>query len=240
MIAIPAIDIMNGQCTRLLRGDFSRQTAYQTDPLDQARMFQDAGIPCLHLVDLDGAKEGKPHNLKTLEKIASNTGLRIDYGGGIRNANHIRDALNAGASQVNLGTMLFGEHMFAEQLLRSFGHDRLIASIDLREGKVAVKGWQEQTTLGAQEAIALLYKLGWKWFSVTDTGRDGTMQGVNADLFHPLVKAFPRARIIGGGGVARAADLNLMETAGLYAAIIGKAIFEGKISLNELTKYQAC
>jgi phosphoribosylformimino-5-aminoimidazole carboxamide ribotide isomerase len=240
MIAIPAIDIMDGQCTRLLRGDFHRRTSYKTSPLSQAGIFQQAGLTHLHLVDLDGAKQGKPYNLKTLEEIAGKTNLQIDYGGGIRSIAHIADALNAGASQINLGTMLYSDHSLIEQLLNRFDSDKLIASVDVRQGKVTIKGWQEQTLLGAAEAISYLYAKGWRWFSVTDTARDGTLKGVDPELFKPLVKAFPNARIIGGGGVGRTDDLELMKECGLYAAIVGKAIFEGNITLDELRKYQSC
>ena len=240
MIAIPAIDIMDGQCTRLLRGDFNRRTRYKANPLSQALAFEDAGLTRLHLVDLDGARKGRPLNLHILEKIAGQTSLQVDYGGGIRKPAHIAGALDAGAAQVNLGTLLFSSADMAGTLLQTFGSERLIASVDVRLGKVAVKGWQEQTGISAMQAIGQLFGQGWSWFSVTDTDRDGTLLGPDPAFYEPLTKAFPEARIIGGGGIGKAADLEVMQACGLYGAITGKAIFEGGILLSELKKYQTC
>lgn len=236
MIVIPAIDILEGRCTRLLRGQFDHRSTYATDPLALARRYEAAGLSRLHLVDLDGVQEGAPKNLRLLERLARQTRLQIDFGGGIRNEAHIRAALEAGASQVNLGTWLWGAGRPAAGLLERFGSERLIASIDVSRGKVAVRGWQEQTRLSAMTAIGMLHKMGWMYFSVTDVERDGTMEGPDPAFYRPLTAAFPNARIIGGGGVASRAHLHAMKQCGLHAAITGKALLEGSIRLDLLAK----
>jgi phosphoribosylformimino-5-aminoimidazole carboxamide ribotide isomerase len=237
MIAIPAIDIIDGKCVRLHRGDFSRQKFYETDPYDQAKAISDAGITHLHLVDLDGAREGIPKNLDVLEKIAAGTSLHIDFGGGIRNYTAIRSALDAGAAQVNTGTFLFVVPEAAETCLALFEASQLIAAVDIRDGKVAVAGWQVQMDSTASTFIEKLLSVGWEWFAVTDISRDGTMEGPNPLFYKPLTTAFPSARFIGGGGIASVDHFHILEDCGLYAAVTGKAIFEGKISLEELALF---
>ncbi len=236
MIAIPAIDIMNGQCVRLFQGDFAQRKSYSTTPLDQARAIEDAGITHLHLVDLDGAKQGKPKNLHVLEQIADGTSLIIDFGGGIRSLANIESVLNAGAKQANIGTLLFSEPDVPQQCVSRFGKDQLIAALDISKGTIAVNGWQVQTSIAAETALKNLISVGWEYFSVTDISRDGTMQGPNPDFYKPLVEAFPNVRFIGGGGVATIDHLILLKNCGLYAAVTGKAVFEGTISLKELVK----
>ncbi len=237
MIAIPAIDIMDGRCVRLLRGDFRQKTTYSADPLDQAKIFEDAGIKCLHLVDLDGAKTGKPQNLQILESIASNTSLMIDYGGGIRQTADVQMALNAGARQVNAGTMLHSNDNTPTALCKAFSAERLIAAVDIRNGYVASHGWQLQTQIPAKDFLELLVGSGWKYVSVTDIGRDGTLAGPDPDFYQPLIKAFPSLAFIGGGGVATTEHLELMSSWGLYGAITGKAIFEGSILPEDLARF---
>jgi phosphoribosylformimino-5-aminoimidazole carboxamide ribotide isomerase len=234
MIAIPAIDIMNGQCVRLFQGDFAQRKSYSTTPLEQARAIEDAGITHLHLVDLDGAKQGKPKNLHVLEQIAAGTSLIIDFGGGIRILDDIENVLNAGAKQANIGTLLFSGPDVPQKCVTRFGKDQLIAALDINKGTIAVNGWQVQTTITAKTAIKDLISVGWEYFSVTDISRDGTMQGPNPDFYKPLVETFPNVRFIGGGGVATIDHLMLLKNCGLYAAVTGKAVFEGTISLKEL------
>lgn len=236
MIVIPAIDIMDGRCVRLLRGDFSQRQSYSTTPLDQARAIEEAGIRHLHLVDLDGARQGKPSNLHVLEQIAANTGLTIDYGGGIRNLQHVQEALDAGASQVNVGTLLFSGQEVPAQCIQQFGKNRLIAAIDINRGKVAVHGWQTQTDMSASEAINSLLRVGWDTIAVTDISRDGTMQGPDDGFYKPLTESFPTIKFIGGGGVASIDHLMMLKEWGLFAAVTGKAIFEGTISLSQLAE----
>ncbi len=236
MIAIPAIDIMDGQCVRLLRGDFAQRKSYSATPLDQAKAIEDAGITHLHLVDLDGAKQGLPKNLHVLEQIAAGTSLNVDFGGGIRSLTDIENALNAGAKQANIGTLLFSREDVPLECVSRFGKEQLIAALDINKGTIAVNGWQVQTSTSAETALQLLLSLGWEYFAVTDISRDGTMQGPNPDFYNPLVNAFPDAKFIGGGGVASAAHLLLLKNCGLYAAVTGKAVFEGMISLKELVE----
>lgn len=237
MIAIPAIDIMGGQCVRLFQGDFAQRKSYHQTPLDQARAIEEAGITHLHLVDLDGARQGSPKNLHILEEIASNTSLHIDFGGGIRSLSNAEVALNAGARQVNIGTFLFSDSDIPRQCIERFGKEQLIAAIDVNQGKVAVHGWQTQTSVTQQQAIADLLASGWEYISVTDISRDGTMKGPNPDFYKPLVAAFPGVKFIGGGGVATLEHLHTLKECGLYAAVTGKAVFEGTISLDQLARF---
>ncbi len=234
MIAIPAIDIMGGSCVRLLRGVFTERSNYSGSPLETAKAIESSGITHLHLVDLDGAREGKPANLKVLETLASQTSLKIDFGGGIRDSAHIRQAIGAGAQQVNLGTFLFSGLEAPEQILAGYGAERLIAALDSKGGKVAIKGWQEQTSRTVEELIRELSELGWTYFAVTDIRRDGTMMGPDPGFYKPLVDAFPEAKIIGGGGVASLEHMKTLKECGLYAAVTGKAVLEGKIPLDAL------
>ncbi len=237
MIAIPAIDIMNASCVRLLKGRFDEQVTYQKSPLETAKTFEEAGITHLHLVDLDGARQGQPVNLPVLEKLSKETSLRIDYGGGIRSMESIREILEAGANKVNLGTFLFSDPKIPRQCIESFGAERLIAAVDIDKGHVAVKGWQQSTETDTRTAIGLLLEAGWRYLSVTDISRDGTMQGPDPDFYRPLTNFWPEAYFIGGGGVASMKDLELLRSCGLYAAVTGKAIFEGKITPEELSRF---
>lgn len=237
MIAIPAIDIMNGSCVRLLKGRFDQQKFYDADPVDMALSIENAGITHLHLIDLDGARQGKPANLKILQEITAATSLKVDFGGGIRDLEDIEKVLLSGAHKVNLGTYLFSAPDIPSMLVKTFGTEKLIAAVDIFKGKVAIKGWQESAGLAANEAMEGLLASGWQYFSVTDIDRDGTMSGPDPSFYKPLVAAFPAARFIGGGGVASMDHLWQLREWGLYAAVTGKAVLEGKISLEALSAF---
>ncbi len=237
MIAIPAIDIMDGSCVRLVKGLFNQKKTYSKTPLDIAKAFEAKGITHLHLVDLDGARMGKPVHLKLLETVAEKTSLQIDYGGGIRSLQSIGDVLSAGAQKVNLGTFLFSRPDIPGRCIESFGQEALIAAVDIKEGKVAVKGWQELAGPDAGEAVEYLLDAGWRYISVTDISRDGTMQGPDPAFYKPLAERYPEVRFIGGGGVASLKDLRMLQSFGLYAAVTGKAILEGKISPEDLSLF---
>ncbi len=234
MIVIPAIDIMDGKCVRLLKGRFDSPTSYSKDPMAMARAFEDEGITNLHLVDLDGAREGKPSNLATLRDIAGKTSLKIDFGGGVRSPELIERVLESGADKVNLGTFLFSSPQLPGELAERFGTEKLIAAIDIDNGMVSLRGWQERSVIPAEKAFEDLLKQGWKYFSVTDISRDGTMQGADPEFYRPLAESFPEAKITGGGGVATVEDLIKLKSCGLYAAITGKAVFEGTLSLKDI------
>lgn len=234
MIAIPAIDLMNGACVRLTKGRFDKKTSYAKSPLELARAIEKAGIEYLHLVDLDGARSGESSNLHVLESLASACSLQIDYGGGIRNMETIRRAREAGASKVNLGTFLFSGPDVPLRCLEEFGAEQLIAAIDVDQDRVAIKGWQESSGRKVSQAMEDLLNIGWKYFSVTDIRRDGTMEGPDPDFYKPLVNSYPSARFIAGGGVATVSHLHLLKSCGVHAAITGKAILEGTVSLQDL------
>ncbi len=237
MIVIPAIDIMNGKCVRLTKGRFDKRMTYEASPLETAKAIEAAGIAHLHLIDLDGAKTGVPANLNILESIASQTGLHIDFGGGIRCMENIQSALDAGANKINLGTFLFSNEEIPRQCILKYGAESLIGAVDVDDQTVAVDGWQKNTGMTSKKAIEALLLAGWKYISVTDIQRDGTFQGPNPEFYQKLVQGHPKAKIIGGGGVASIKDLEVLRSCGLFAAVTGKALFEGRITLKELAKF---
>ena len=227
---IPAIDIIGGKCVRLTRGDYSLMNIYKDDPLEAAMAFQDAGASRLHLVDLDGAKSSKPVNLDVLERIVSKTHLKVEFGGGIKTASALDSAIDAGASYVICGSIAVTDpEMFSSWLACHPG--RIILSLDLRDGLVATRGWLDTSGLTARDVL--------KRFSgsleqavVTRIECDGTLSGVDAGFYESLQGEFPDIDIIVSGGVSSQKDLDACEKAGLRAAIVGKALYEGRIDLK--------
>lgn len=231
---IPAIDIIGGKCVRLYQGDYQQKTEYSSNPLDVAQTFEQAGIKRLHLVDLDGAKEKKPVNLDILKKIAAKTSLTIDYGGGISSTAVIEQALNCGASQVTAGSIAVRQPELMDQWLMQFGSQKLILGADAREGKIAVSGWQEETSWTVMDFITLFYEKGFRYLISTDINRDGALSGPAIDLYNEIKKNFPEMYVIASGGVSSIKDIEKLDRNGIDGVIFGKAFYEGKISLDEL------
>jgi phosphoribosylformimino-5-aminoimidazole carboxamide ribotide isomerase len=238
MKIIPAIDIIDGKCVRLTEGDFARQTTYESTPVEAARRFEAAGFRRLHIVDLDGAKRGSVANLEVLRNIAGNTDLAIDFGGGIKTDDDIEAVFDAGAQIANLGSIAVRDGERLASWIKRFGGERILLAADVRHGKIATGGWQVSTGLDIIEFLQHWKQRGLDQAFVTDVSRDGAMLGPNVSLYQRIKKCVPDLRLVASGGVSSIADLTALRNTGCYGAIIGKAIYEGKLSLGELVKFQ--
>jgi len=230
MLIIPAIDIIEGRCVRLRKGDFNQTTFYELTPLDQAKKFEDLGYKNLHLVDLDGAKLGKPHNLKVLEYMCQKTNLLIDFGGGIRSCEDINIVINSGASQVNLGTILLSSMEIGFELINRFGTEKLIAALDCENFKIKTHGWKENSNQNIFSVIESISNLGFKNFTVTDISKDGMLLGPAYELYKEILIRFSNINLRASGGVSSIKDINLLNELNLEGAIVGKALYEGLIN----------
>jgi phosphoribosylformimino-5-aminoimidazole carboxamide ribotide isomerase len=234
MKIIPAIDIIDGKCVRLTQGDYSQQTTYNENPLEVAKMFEDAGIKYLHLVDLDGAKSGQIVNLAVLENIASKTNLHIDFGGGVKRTEDIQKAFNAGARQVTCGSIAVKEPATVLEWLQEYGANKLIVGADVKDRHIAVNGWKETTPLDIEDLLHTYISEGLDTVICTDIATDGMLQGPNFRLYEDLVDTFPSIRLIASGGVSSLEDVRRLGEMELEGVIIGKALYEGRITLKEL------
>jgi len=239
MQIIPAIDIIEGKCVRLTQGDYAQKTVYNENPLDVALMFEDAGIKRLHLVDLDGAKNGKVTNMKTLEKIATKTQLVIDFGGGIKRDEDIRDIFNAGASIASIGSVAVKEPFLFKKWIIAYGTEKIMLGADVKNNNVMISGWLEKTELNVFDFIDEKIKEGVTQLFCTDISKDGKLEGPATELYEEILKKNPSLYLIASGGVSNMLDLERLEAAGCKAAIVGKAIYEDRITIDELKNYIA-
>ena len=237
MEIIPAIDLINGQCVRLSAGDFARQTTYDADPVAVAQRFADAGVRRLHLVDLDGARAGRPVNLPVLEAIARHTSLDIDAGGGIQTAEALAQVLNAGAAHATAGSLAVREPATVQAWLSQYGADTIFLGADFKGEHILINAWADQSTLTLTGFIVDYLAAGGTTFICTDVSKDGLLQGPSLATYRTLVQQFPTARFIASGGVTTVADVEALAEAGMHGAIIGKAIYEGTISLPDLKPF---
>lgn len=237
MRIIPAIDIIEGKCVRLTKGDYDQKKVYNENPLEVAKRFEGAGIRYLHLVDLDGSKAKEIRNAKILDEIASKTSLKIDFGGGIRSNQDIDMAFNAGAKQVNLGSVALENKDLFAQWLEKFGSEKIILSADSTNRKIAINGWQEESQVDLFDLITEYQTLGNQYIVCTDIAKDGMLEGIAIDLYKDLMKAFPDQRVIASGGVKDITDVSVAAALKMDGIIIGKAIYEDRISLKQLEKY---
>ena len=235
MRIIPAIDIMNGKCVRLTKGNYDTQKIYNENPLEVAGKFEDAGIKYLHLVDLDGAKAQEIKNYKTLELLASRTNLNIDFGGGIRTEEDINIAFGSGAKQITLGSIAVQSPAFMLQWLRKYGADRIILGADCKNRKIAVNGWLERSNQDIVSFIQEYEPSGAKYSIVTDIDKDGMLLGPSFDLYEEI-RLKTKIKLIASGGITKINDLIRLKELGCEGAIIGKALYEGRINLNDLSK----
>ena len=232
---IPAIDLIDGKCVRLSQGDYARKTIYNENPLEVAKMFADAGIRRLHLVDLDGAKAQHIVNHKVLERITSGTDLIVDFGGGLKSDEDLRIAFECGASMITGGSIAVkNEEIFSSWIIK-FGGEKIILGADVKDEKIAVGGWLETTELDLMPFIENYMKLGIIKVICTDISKDGMLQGTAIDLYKKMLALQPGLYLIASGGVSSIKDVELLHEASIPAVIIGKAIYEGKIKLKELT-----
>lgn len=233
---IPAIDLINGKCVRLTKGDYNQKKQYDASPLDMALRYQDVGIRRLHLVDLDGAKSSSPHNLHVLEEIATRTSLDIEWGGGIKSDEALRDAFNAGAHHLIIGSVAVSQPELFTHWLEQYGGNRLILGADVNDGRVAIHGWLEQSEQTIEELIDRFRPHGLREVICTDISKDGMLQGPSFDLYTHLQTAYPEQDIIVSGGISTMDDIYRLNEMNLRHVIVGKAIYEGRITLEEIRR----
>jgi phosphoribosylformimino-5-aminoimidazole carboxamide ribotide isomerase len=234
MEIIPAIDIIDGKCVRLEQGNYDKVTLYHKEPLEVAKQFEDAGLKRLHLVDLDGAKAGAVKNWKVLENISGRTSLIIDFGGGIKNQKDVEIVFNSGAAWTTIGSIAVKNEEEFLKWLTKFGADKFLLGADVRDEKIAVGGWQETTEVWIYDFIQKYLKHGVKQIFCTDISKDGKMEGPAFDLYKNITSKFSELFFIASGGVTSLSDLERLRKIGCRGAILGKAIYENKISLHEL------
>lgn len=232
---IPAIDIIRGECVRLTQGDYALKSTYYTEPLDIAKQYEDCGLTRLHLVDLDGAKASHPVNLKTLEKIAIRTNLDIQYGGGIKSREWLHRVFESGAGRAICGSVAVTHSDEFSQWVDIFGAHRVILGADTRVGLVAINGWQSDSTISVEQLIDRFPAL--SQVICTDISRDGMLQGPSFELYERLAKGYPQIDITVSGGISSMADIERLEQMGLRSVIVGKAIYEGYVTLDDISKY---
>lgn len=235
MRIIPAIDIINGKCVRLSKGDYNSMKVYNENPLEVAKAFEDSGIQYLHLVDLDGAKSKHIVNYKILETIASKTGLKIDFGGGLKSDNDLRIAFESGANQITGGSIAASNPELFLSWLESYGSEKIILGADYQNRKIATHGWKKSSEIDVLDFIQNYEQKGIKYAICTDIDKDGMLQGASIELYAEII-ANSEINLIASGGVTSMQDLELLQKMGCEGAIIGKAIYEGKITLKELRK----
>jgi phosphoribosylformimino-5-aminoimidazole carboxamide ribotide isomerase len=238
MYIIPAIDIIDGKCVRLTQGDYAQKKVYNEDPLAVAKSFEDAGIERLHLVDLDGAKASKIINYPVLEKIASQTNLKIDFGGGLKSDEDVKIAFESGAQQITGGTIAVKKPDTFLNWLKEYGTEKIILGADTKNGYIAVSGWQEESQLELLPFLNDYHAKGIQYVICTEISKDGMLQGSAQSLYQQILTELPHLKLIASGGVSSIEDLQALKKMGCHGAIIGKAIYEGKITLSELQNFQ--
>ncbi len=234
---IPAIDLIDGKCVRLSQGDYSQKIIYNENPLEVAKMFADAGIRRLHLVDLDGAKAHHIVNHKVLESICSNTDLIVDFGGGLKSDDDLRIAFECGASMVTGGSIAVKNPSIFSSWISKFGAEKIILGADVKDEKIAVGGWLETTELELIPFISNYLKQGINKVICTDISKDGMLQGPAIELYKKMIIANPDMYLIASGGVSSMRDIELLHESAITAVITGKAIYEGRITLQELGQF---
>ncbi|MBW3468635.1 1-(5-phosphoribosyl)-5-[(5-phosphoribosylamino)methylideneamino]imidazole-4-carboxamide isomerase [Arthrospiribacter ruber] len=237
MYIIPAIDIIGGKCVRLTQGDYSKKKEYHNSPLEMAKRFEDAGIKRLHLVDLDGAKAKKIVNKEVLKDIVQGTSLQVDFGGGVQSDEDITLAFELGAHQLTGGSIAVKNPEMFESWITRFGGERIILGADAKDRKIAISGWEETTSMDLIEFIKDYYAKGVSYVICTDVAKDGLLQGPSVDLYKEILQEIPEIKLIASGGVSKLQDLEELQKTGVYGAIVGKAYYEGKISLEDLAKF---
>jgi phosphoribosylformimino-5-aminoimidazole carboxamide ribotide isomerase len=234
MEIIPAIDIIDGKCVRLTQGDYDQKTIYNENPLEVAKAFEGAGLKRLHLVDLDGAKEGTVKNWVVLQQIAANTTLSIDFGGGIKQDKDLKIVFESGAAYATVGSLAVKQRDVFVSWLKDYGADKFLLGADVKSEKIAVAGWLETTEIGIFDFLKDYVGEGIQQVFCTDVSKDGKLEGPSIDLYQKIIEKFPALWFIASGGVSSMEDLHALKAIGCSGAIVGKAIYEGRIQLNEL------
>lgn len=235
---IPAIDIIGGQCVRLTKGDYEQKTVYRDSPALAAREFEQLGFKRLHVVDLDGAKSKHIVNSEVLRSITTETSLIVDFGGGIKTDDDIEQAFSNGAAMVTVGSIAVTEPDLFEKWLDKYGPERMILGADVRNGKISINGWKEDSKEDLLPFLKKYIAMGVKNVLCTEISKDGTLQGPAIELYQKVMQAYPTIHLIASGGVSSIDDIKALEAAGIPAVVFGKAIYEGKINLKELWDWQ--
>jgi phosphoribosylformimino-5-aminoimidazole carboxamide ribotide isomerase len=234
---IPAIDIINGKCVRLSQGDYNLKTEYDSDPVDMALQFQDVGVKRLHLVDLDGAKARKITNWKTLERIAIKTNLKIDFGGGVNHENDLEVIFNSGASIATLGSIAVKSSDLVKSWILKYGANRIWIGADVKDEQIAINGWLETSKVSVNDLIKDYSEVSFHQFFCTDISRDGMMQGPSFDLYKKLNADHQMLKLTASGGIRNIQDIEALNDLACVGAIVGKAIYERHISLQEIEQF---
>ncbi|MBZ9650533.1 1-(5-phosphoribosyl)-5-[(5-phosphoribosylamino)methylideneamino]imidazole-4-carboxamide isomerase [Psychroflexus montanilacus] len=237
MRIIPAIDIIEGQCVRLSKGDYETKKVYNENPLEVAKAFEDSGIEYLHLVDLDGAKSKHIVNHKILENIATQTNLKIDFGGGLKSDKDLKIAFECGAKQITGGSVAVTDKSLFLDWVTKFGADKIILGADAKNGMIATGGWKESSDLQIENFIRDFVKDGIQYVISTDISKDGMLEGPSVDLYTSILKNNPKLNLIASGGISSLQDVEDVFEIGCEGVIIGKAIYENRISLKELERF---
>ena len=232
---IPAIDIIEGKCVRLTKGDYDTKKVYG-DPLEMALQFEDMGLRRLHVVDLDGAKSKHVVNLDTLKAITTHTNLIVDFGGGVKSDDDLEKAYDAGASMVTAGSIAITEPERYLCWLEKYGADRLVLGADVRDGKVSINGWKEDSDISLEDFLSRYMSAGTKNVLCTEISRDGTLSGPAINLYQSIMLRYPNCHLIASGGVGSTEDIIALDQAGIPAVVFGKAFYEGHIEIEKLRK----
>ena len=234
MEIIPAIDIIDGKCVRLTQGDYAQKKIYNEHPLEVAKEFEGAGLQRLHLVDLDGAKAGQVKNWKVLETIAAKTGLTIDFGGGIKQQEDVNIVFNSGAALATVGSIAVKNEAELVKWFMTFGADKFLLGADVKDEKITIGGWLETTDIWIYDFIEKYIGYGIQQIFCTDVSKDGKLEGPAVELYKNIVQKFPALHFIASGGVSSIDDLHALRDAGCSGAIVGKAIYEGRVRIKDL------
>lgn len=237
---VPAIDIIGGKCVRLTKGDYNNKTIYKESPVDMAARFESLGYSRLHVVDLDGAKSKHVVNIETLRKITEKTRLKVDFGGGVKSDDDIKKVFDNGASMVTVGSVAVTHKKMFTDWLNCFGADRIILGADVRNGRISINGWKEDTEEDIVSFLKYYVMAGVKNVLCTDISKDGTLSGPAVSLYKTILSSFPTINLIASGGVSCVEDIKKLDKEGLHSVVFGKAIYEGRINIetlkNELTE----
>ncbi len=237
MIIIPAIDLIDGKCVRLTKGDYDTKKVYNDHPLEVAKEMEANGITHLHLVDLDGAKSGQVVNWKVLEDITSGTKLHVDFSGGIKTRQAAQQAFDSGAQQITVGSLAVKNPKEFVDWIWAFGEEKLILGADVIKDKIAIHGWQESSTKDIYTFLDYYFEEGIDYVLCTDVSKDGMLQGPSIELYKEILEDYEELKLIASGGVSSVKDLHELKEIGCYAAVVGKAIYEGKITFQDLKPF---
>lgn len=236
MRLIPAIDIIDGKCVRLTQGDYTKKKVYDESPVEVARMLEQRGFEYLHLIDLDGAKTSSPKNLYVLNQIALDTNLKIDFGGGIKSEDSLVQSLRSGAHQVNIGSLSVRNSNLVKFWILRYGADQIVIGADVKDRKLSINGWLENTTMDIMEFINDFMDDGARHFVCTDIAKDGMMEGSSLELYNDILDNFPDIQLVASGGVSSIKECKILRDMGVSGIILGKALYEGLIDPDEVLK----